>query len=198
MLTLGGLYWYEIVLLVLGVALFLVLLLGLRRNLAAGKSYAGLLPFFILTIAMIGYPSIKSIQYNNGMVEINTTAEQIAKNPDDPANKARSVELQAQLNRFAERAGSEQDKATIAKAREAVMLVERNSKGKSLPGRETQGNPEILERVSALTKQVEERPNEAALRQQLTEAVRQLKSSGGSNPAEKAAIERAEKVLAKP
>jgi len=196
--TVGGLYWYELVLLVLGVALFVVLLLGLRRNLAAGKSYAGLLPFFVLTIAMIAYPSIKSIQYNDGMVQIDTTADQIAKNPDDPGNKARSVELQAQLNRFAERAGSEHDAAIIKKARDAVMLVEKNSKGKSLPGRQTQENPEILEKVSALTKQVEERPKEAVLRQQLAEAVRQLKSSGGSNPAEKAAIERAEQVLARP
>jgi hypothetical protein len=63
MTTFAGLFWYEIVLLALGVMLFVVLLNALRSALAAGRSYAGLLPFFMLTIVMVGYPSIKSIQY---------------------------------------------------------------------------------------------------------------------------------------
>ena len=102
-MTIGGLFWYEVVLLVLGVVLFIVLIDALRKNLSAGKSYAGLLPFFVLTIAMIGYPSITSIQYNKGMVSIDTDASQIEANPGSPQNAALRQQIQANLSRYESR-----------------------------------------------------------------------------------------------
>lgn len=189
--TLAGLYWYEVVLLVLGVVLFVVLLLGLRRNLGAGKSYAGLLPFFVLSIAMMGYPSITSIRYEGDMVEIETTANAIESNPTDPQNKARGEELQAKLSSLALRAASVHDKAIIERAQRAVKLTEA-ARG----GTNTQNSAELLKSVETLTDQLEAHPNQTELRKQLADAVHQLKGAGGSSPAEKAAIERAEKLLA--
>ena len=44
----NGLYSYEIVLMVLGVLLFITLLFCLPGLLSKGKSYAGMLPFFVV------------------------------------------------------------------------------------------------------------------------------------------------------
>ena len=65
-----GLYGYEIVLGALGVLLFVALLPMLLRQIWRDKPYGGLLAFFILPVAMIGFPSIKSIQYKDGVVSL--------------------------------------------------------------------------------------------------------------------------------
>jgi hypothetical protein len=205
-MTIFGLVWYEIVMLVLGVLLFVVLLTALRSALAAGKSYVGMLPFFVLTIAMIGYPSIQSIQYKDGMVEIERDTSDIESGSADVETRQT---FEANLKRFGDRAASAKDKQAIARAQAALKAKkadesESNNSKKpntdqtpnSPASQQSQKTVELRERVQKLTQQAEGNPKDAALRNQLVEAARQLKASGSSDPVDAAVIKRAENFLA--
>src|SRR5260370_33218080 len=91
-----GLYLYEIVLLVCGVMLFLVLLAAFLRKVFTNQDYKGLLAFFVLPIAMIGYPSISSFEVKSGAAdsEIQTTALQ-----NKPQDQQAGQTLQSQVLR---------------------------------------------------------------------------------------------------
>ncbi|SDT67688.1 Fis1 C-terminal tetratricopeptide repeat-containing protein [Mucilaginibacter mallensis] len=80
---LQGLYLYEVILMIGGSILFLVLIFLLIWDVIKGKSITSLLPFFLFPIIMIGWSTIKSISYSNGTVEIQKTADSLAKNPAD-------------------------------------------------------------------------------------------------------------------
>jgi len=80
-----GLYLYEIVLLVLGVLLFLALLIAFLVFVFRGRPYRGLLVFFAIPIVMIGYPSIKSIEFDKDVVKIEKFTRELKDNPTDPA-----------------------------------------------------------------------------------------------------------------
>lgn len=109
-----GLYFYEVVLLILGVVLFVMLVIGFFYQLTHKRSIASLLPFFILPIAMIGYSSVKKIQIKDGLVAIDTTNQQLQENPTDPALRHT---LQQQVAKMAARPMSNpQSMVLIAKA----------------------------------------------------------------------------------
>jgi tetratricopeptide (TPR) repeat protein len=99
----NGLYTYEIVLLVCGALLFVVLLFLLIYQVTHAKSFAGLLLFFGIAIAMIGYPSIQEIQFSASAVTITKYTEALQANPSDA--KAREV-LQQTVSKFADRAAA--------------------------------------------------------------------------------------------
>ncbi|MDB5089932.1 MAG: Fis1 C-terminal tetratricopeptide repeat-containing protein [Mucilaginibacter sp.] len=80
---LQGLYLYEIILMITGGILFLALVFALIWNVIKGKSIVSLLPFFFLPIVMIGWTAIKSFSYDNGKIDIEKTANEVAKNPAD-------------------------------------------------------------------------------------------------------------------
>lgn len=80
---LQGLYLYEIILMITGGILFLALVFALIWNVIKGKSIVSLLPFFFLPIVMIGWTAIKSVSYDNGKIDIEKTANEVAKNPAD-------------------------------------------------------------------------------------------------------------------
>jgi tetratricopeptide (TPR) repeat protein len=83
MQLLDGLYLYEVVLLALGVVLFLVVLAAFVALLSKGKSYSKLLPFLLVSLLMMGYPSVKSVSYNNGVVTVDTATTELQENPTD-------------------------------------------------------------------------------------------------------------------
>ncbi|MEO8399370.1 MAG: hypothetical protein ABI550_06075, partial [Ignavibacteriaceae bacterium] len=78
-----GLYFYEFILLILGVLLFTALLIILIIYAAKGRELKVLLPFFIIPILMIGFPGYQKISYDNGVVTIEKKLEELAKNPSD-------------------------------------------------------------------------------------------------------------------
>jgi hypothetical protein len=129
----AGLYSYEIVLLLLGVSLFLVLLIGLLRNVFKDKSYAPLLPAFFIPIVMIGYPSIQSIQYQNGLVEIQKATDAVQSNPSNPQARAQLKELQATVTKIAPRAAIDPNgREILAKAQ---TLINHGAVGRRPPAR---------------------------------------------------------------
>src|SRR5215467_5674026 len=109
-----GLYGYEIVLGALGVLLFVALLPMLLRQIWRDKPYASLLAFFILPVAMIGFPSIKSIQYKDGVVSLEKNARELQR---DPTNTALRETVAKQVSDISSRpSASPETKARVAQA----------------------------------------------------------------------------------
>lgn len=80
---LDGLYLYEVVMLALGVVLFLVLLIAFAVQIIRGHAYGKLLSFFVLPIIMVGYPSIESIEFSDGVIKIAKLTHALQENPTD-------------------------------------------------------------------------------------------------------------------
>src|SRR5215469_5677296 len=95
-----GLYLGEVVLLVGGAILLIVLVIALLYQLMHKRSPAVLLAFFAISIAMIAYPSIKEIQFKDGVVTLTTITEQVAANPTDQNLRQ---QLQQQVEKVSER-----------------------------------------------------------------------------------------------
>jgi len=89
-----GLKSYEIVLLVMGVLLFLVLVFLLIYFVINKRTYKGLLPFFIIPLAMVGFPSIQKITFDNGMMGIEKLTKEVEQ---DPTNAEAKKELEVKL-----------------------------------------------------------------------------------------------------
>jgi hypothetical protein len=198
----AGLYSYESVLLVLGVILFLVLLIALLRFVFTNKPYLQLLPFFLLPIAMIGYPSIQSIEYNNGLVTIQKTTDELVKNPNDQTLRAN---LQVAVNHVSSRpAPSDQATAYIAKAQFALGDEEaakanlaKVGPNSSLPDvHELQEKIQLVNQLKTLSTQVEAKPEDTAARTELANTAAQLKRAGVANPAALTSLQHAEALLA--
>jgi len=82
-----GLYGYEIIMLVLGVVLFLVLTFILLRSVVKDQPWGKLVPFFLLPIFMIGFPSFKKLSYDDGKIELEKATHSLSDNPTDTANR---------------------------------------------------------------------------------------------------------------
>jgi hypothetical protein len=93
----AGLYPYEIVLMLLGVALFLVLLISLLRNVFKDKPFSTLLPAFLLPLTMVGYPSVQSIKYGDLLVQVQAASNEAAAEPSNPAALSRLADLKSQI-----------------------------------------------------------------------------------------------------
>ncbi len=78
-----GISFYEFVLLLLGVLLFLVLLLFLIRDKMRDHPIATLLPWFLIPIIMIGYPAIQKITFDNNTITIEKAQSILSKIPND-------------------------------------------------------------------------------------------------------------------
>lgn len=197
----AGLYFYEIVLLLLGVALFLALLVALLRNVFKDKPYAALLPGFFIPIVMIGYPSIESIQYQNGIVEIQKATNAVQENPSDPQAQAQLNELQAKVSKIEPRAGNDPHATQIlAMARKAIARAP-VEKGKpstqdgNLSEAQLQKKAALLKDAEELTATVQNSPNNQPARNQLASVVNEIRNIGKLDANDTATIERAERAL---
>ncbi len=93
--SLEGLLNYEKVLLLLGILFFLVLMVVLIIFVAQKRKIKPLLVFFLVPILMIGYPSVKKIQYGDLLIELNTKtnkAEQVSSDARERQELNESVE----------------------------------------------------------------------------------------------------------
>jgi hypothetical protein len=94
-----GLHFYEIVLLVLGVLFFIVLLFVLVYSVIKKQAIKNLLPFFIIPIIMIGYPSIQEVKIANGMLNIEKLTDEVKGNPNNVEARAALAEKLSKLER---------------------------------------------------------------------------------------------------
>jgi len=94
-----GLHFYEIVLLVLGVLFFIVLLFVLVYSVIKKQAIKNLLPFFIIPIIMIGYPSIQEVKIANGMLNIEKLTAEVKGNPNNAEARAALAEKLSKMER---------------------------------------------------------------------------------------------------
>src|SRR5215471_3653244 len=99
-----GLYSYEVVMLILGVILFLVTVILLIRG---RKGLAG---YFVLAMAMVGYPSIRSIEYKDGAITIEKNTHELQQ---DPTNPQKRQALRQELAKIESRPAPDARTATI-------------------------------------------------------------------------------------
>lgn len=118
----NNLYIYEIVLLFLGVFLFMILSVSFVYYIIKGKEIKKLLFFFMISIIMIGYPSIQEIQIEKDKIAITKYKEQIRENPNDSLAIEKTEELIGSLE------GRAKTTKDIARISEAYLLLEKPDK----------------------------------------------------------------------
>ncbi len=202
MSLLTGLYTYEVALLVLGVAFFVILLAAFIRSVLRSQSYTALFPFFGLTVAMIGYPGIKSFQYKDGVVTIERITDQLQK---DPANEDLRETLTEQVTEIADRPNSTPEAlASIGTAQFALGDHEaaRMNLDKALLASPTL--PEVTklqalitldEKLTTLTEQAEQNPGDLAAGAELKRAATEVSQLPVASPVLLGKAARAEMIV---
>jgi tetratricopeptide (TPR) repeat protein len=79
----SGMLPFEIVLLMMGVVAFAVLIFLLIWNSIKKEKIIGLLPFFLIPVLLVGYPSVQSIQFNNEGLTIQKYTQAVTQDPTD-------------------------------------------------------------------------------------------------------------------
>jgi hypothetical protein len=199
-----GLYLYEIVLLVCGVMLFLVLLAAFLRKVFTNQDYKGLLAFFVLPIAMIGYPSISSFQVKSGAadIEIQTTALQ-----NKPQDQQARAALQSQVAKIESR--PLKDPALLATLARAQFALGDENKAESnlntalaaapnlAPAVELKNKIELTKDLKAQTVAAESHPNDAKAHEELQSTFTKLSQLPLANPKAIETLSKAKVLLQK-
>ncbi len=120
MRLLNGLYVHEIVLLALGSCLFLLLLVLLSSRGKTKGSISSLIPFFVMSVLMIAYPSIEKITYGSLIVDTRRMSEALENAQGQEAKKL-SDKLRSRLAEIEQRPIRDENVAfEIAKAQLSV------------------------------------------------------------------------------
>ena len=117
-----NLYIYEIVLLFLGIFLFMLLCVALAYLLYKGENIKKLLYFFVVSIIMIGYPSIQEVRIENDKIAFTKYKDQVRDNPNDTTALAKLEKL---LPTMESRSSSPDDLIQLS---EAYVLTENSQK----------------------------------------------------------------------
>lgn len=83
-----GLYSYEIILLCLGVLLFIVVLAMMIIYTIQKRSVNELISYFIVTIIMIAYPSVKKFSFDKWSLELDRNVKEVEKDPSSSVKRS--------------------------------------------------------------------------------------------------------------
>ncbi len=196
-----GLYPGEVVLLILGIVLFVVLVIAFFYQLTHQRSLAALLGFFI-PVVMIGYPTITSIQYENGVLTVQKTTERVLDNPADPQSRQA---LEEKVQQIASRASSSPpDAVTLAKAQfalgheqEAEQNLQKALEAKAdLPeALQLKQKIEIARNLQSLAAKVEQEPANQEARTDLQKNIAAAAQLKWANPNAVTSLARAQTAL---
>jgi tetratricopeptide (TPR) repeat protein len=185
----NGLYPWETLMLVAGCLFFLVLLVALIVFVIRNKSITALLPFFVLTIVMIGFPSYQSIQITKDGVTLQKDVDQLKANPTDTAlRETVSTQVAKLAARPIQNAGLV---TTIASAQVALgdtqsaqtNLDKALALSPQLPAAlDLKKRLEIDSNLQKLSSAVEQNPNDQAAKDQLSTLVSQASSMQIASP----------------
>ena len=92
---LGGLYLHEIILMMMGALLFLVLLILLVYSVIRKRDLKLMLMSFLLPVLMIGFSSVKKVQYNELIIELQHKTQRLEEKPGDQQLKAEVEQIVA-------------------------------------------------------------------------------------------------------
>jgi tetratricopeptide (TPR) repeat protein len=197
-----GLYPYEVVLLILGVLLFLVLLAVLVIQIVRGKPYAALLPFFVVTIAMIGFPGIQEIQWQKGVITIKTATTQLQA---DPTNATLRSNLANRVKSLADRPTS--NPSALTSIARAQFALGKNDDAKTNLSKALRISPALLAAVTLkqridtddalanLTTRLAQNPQDGDAKTQLAKTVAQTESLKISSPVFLSHVAKAKAIL---
>ena len=197
-----GFYFFEWVLMVLGVILFFAVLYGFFVFLRQKKNPAPLLLFFALDVAMIAYPSIKSIEISGDKVALEKNEQKVMAHPDD--QQARN-ELQHTVEKLQARPIS--DAATLGTLSKAQFVLgddkaAQNTAAKALQkdpqqaaAKDVQTKIDHLQQLDLLTAKVKSNPNDQAAKQQLSESVKTVSAQPLASPTAILTVVNAQKAL---
>lgn len=92
-----GLSFFETVLLFMGVFLFVVLVFLLIWNVIKQKPFKALLGFFVVPIVMIGYSSIKSVEWKGITLNLQNATDSVNADPGNTALRSTLMSLLSQI-----------------------------------------------------------------------------------------------------
>jgi tetratricopeptide (TPR) repeat protein len=193
-----GLYLFEWVLMALGVILFVVLVIAFLHK----RSIGVLLGFFVVPIAMIGYPSLQSIQISDGKVSLEKKADAVLSNPADATARK---ELQQQVEKLRSRPFS--DPATLTVLSKAEFALGNDQVAKNNLEKALQKDPQLpaakqlqikidsLDRLSPLTAQVKSNPADEKAKAELTQTLNTVAQQPLANPSALLKVAQAQAAL---
>jgi len=194
-----GMHLYEFVLLIAGSLLFVVLLIAFLRQIFTKQPYKSLLMFFLLPIAMIGFPAISEIRIEQGVIEIQKQTNAVR---EDPNNAQKRASLQNRLEKLEQRPFKNPNTlATIANAQFAVghdASAERNlnqalAVNPSLQqAQDLQKRIEVTKQLKQLSEAAEKQPNDPQIKEQLQSTAVLAKQLRVVNPEALKAIAKAQ------
>jgi len=197
-----GLYLFEWVLMALGVILFIVLVIAFFYQLTHNRSVGVLLAFFLVPIAMIGYPSLQSIQISDNKVSLEKKADAVLANPADTT--ARN-ELQQQVEKLSSRSFS--DPATLTVLSKAQFALGNDQVAKNNLEKALQKDPQLpaakqlqikidsLDRLAPLTAQVKNNPTDEKAKAELNQTLNTVAQQPVANPAALLKVAQAQAAL---
>lgn len=197
-----GLYLYQMVLLIFGSLLFSILLFALIYCIVQSKPVKRLLPFFIAAILMIAFPGIKSFQYKEGMITIETNEDRLRQNPED----AQARENLRKGLEVVQRGPNSDPRSSLLIARGHYALGNEQAALASLqPALHSQSvgadalrlkqKIEAFQTINTLTTRIEQNPGDASAKEQLAAHVAQVANEPTANPEAIATLARAHAAL---
>lgn len=199
-----GLYSYEIALLIGGAILFVVLIVAFLRQVFTNRKYAGLLLFFVLPIAMMGFPAITKIQIQNGTVEIDKATHELQSKPQDTAARAA---LEADLSKIGQR--PIRDPKVLTTLAQAQFALGHDNQAEANVNQVLAAAPnltaatelktkiDLTKNLTNLTTAAESQPDNVKVRQELQSTYSQLSRTPVANPKALETMSRARLVLEK-
>jgi|GEM_PF-4499000 hypothetical protein len=116
----AGMLPFQIILAVMGVLVLLVLLFILVWNVVKQRAITTFLPFFIIPVIMVGYPSIKSVQFFDAILNMNEQTNVVNNNVQDSTARASLETKVAALKSDTRSQSSAKALASIARAQVAL------------------------------------------------------------------------------
>lgn len=197
-----GLYIYEVVLLICGIALFLALLAAFLRKVFTNQGYVGLLAFFVMPIAMIGFPAITSFQVKTSVGDIELQTNALQSHPQDQTARAA---LQTEVSKIEARPIKDPTLlATIARAQfalgdeskaESNLKIVLASSPTLAPAVELKNKIELTNNLKAQTTAAESHPEDTKAREELQSTYTKLSQLPLANPKAIATMSKAQTVL---
>jgi len=196
-----GLYPFEVVLLIGGIALFVTLLVGLIVGLVRGKIPKILVPLFVVAIVMIAYPGVQSFKYGELTVTLNNQLQQVLANPTNMtyrnglAQVASQVASRPTANPAAIAALANAQYALGDEAAAQVNLNKVLRLDPTLPSAVNLRNKiASVEKLNQLTGTLQRNPADNAAARQLEEVASQVSQMSLANPKAIATLSTAQKL----
>jgi hypothetical protein len=144
-----GLQGYEQVMLVCGVALFVIALLGLIVAIVKSKSYAGLVTILMLSVAMMGFVRVRTIKAGDAEIDLDSAIAQVNA---DPTSTSARAQLSQKVENIASRHWT--DPVVLTKLADAQLKLGQVEAAKANVSKALQSKAAPPE-AAALQKQIE-------------------------------------------